>query len=336
MQDIARAAGVSQSTVSRVLNDTPTSVPIAAETRERVQEVAKRLGYRPNPLARGLRGARTMLLGVIVRDITDPFFAIAIEALSTEALARGYNVVLGSAHSKADEAIALRAVLETRHCDAIVLLGDMRDEPRFLEDLRASQTPMVALWHGTELEGVPTVNIDNRAGVVSGLDHLLELGHTRIGFIGGRPLGDIRERRTAYLEHMDARGHPVPDEYVQNVNNDPGGGAAGLRALLALDRPPTAVICSTDHIAVGVLHAAAGMGVAVPGDLSVIGFDDIPIAAYLIPPLTTVHMPIAEMTAAAASLAMDDPETEADEGAQTFVAEPSLVLRGSTGAPGGG
>jgi DNA-binding LacI/PurR family transcriptional regulator len=331
MQDIAQAAGVSQSTVSRVLNDTPTSVPIAAETRERVQEVAKRLGYRPNPLARGLRGSRTMLLGVIVREITDPFFAMAIESLSTEALARGYNVVLGSAHSKADEAIALRAVLETRHCDAIVLLGDMRDEPKFLEDLRASQTPMVALWHGTELEGVPTVNIDNRAGVVSAIQHLLDLGHTRIGFIGGRPLGDIRERRTAYLEHLETQGHPVPDDYVQKVTNDPAGGASGLKALLALDLPPTAVICSTDHIAIGVLHAAAEVGLAVPGDLSVIGFDDIPIASYLVPPLTTVHMPISEMTAVAAALAMDDPES--GDGARTFVAEPSLVLRESTGAP---
>jgi DNA-binding LacI/PurR family transcriptional regulator len=333
MQDIARAAGVSQSTVSRVLNDTPTSVPIAAETRERVQEVANRLGYRPNPLARGLRGARTMLLGVIVRDITDPFFAMAIEALSSEALKRGYNVVLGSAHSKADEAIALRAVLETRHCDAIVLLGDMRDEPRFLEDLRASQTPMVALWHGTELEGVPTVNIDNRAGVVAALDHLLGLGHTRIGFIGGRPLGDIRERRTAFLEHLAAQGHPAPDEYVKNVTNDPAGGAAGLEALLALERPPTAIVCSTDHLAVGVLHAAAERGMTVPGDLSVVGFDDIPMASYLVPPLTTVHMPIGEMTAVASALAMDEPEPESEAHLQTFVAEPSLVVRGSTGEP---
>ncbi len=333
MQDIAKAAGVSQSTVSRVLNDAPTSVPIAAETRERVQEVAKRLGYRPNPLARGLRGARTMLLGVIVREITDPFFAMAIEALSTEALARGYNVVLGSAHSKADEAIALRAVLETRHCDAILLLGDMRDEPKFLDDLRASQTPVIALWHGSELEGVPTVNIDNRAGMVAALDHLVDHGHTRIAFVGGRPLGDIRERRTAYVEYLEGRGVSVPDEYVQNVSNDPSGGDAALRALLALDSPPTAVVCSTDHLATGVLHAAADLGVPVPGALSVIGFDDIPMASFTVPSLTTIHMPVDEMTAVAARLAMDEPE---DGGLlESVVLSPSLVIRKSTGpAPG--
>jgi DNA-binding LacI/PurR family transcriptional regulator len=334
MQDIAKAAGVSQSTVSRVLNDTPTSVPIAADTRERVQEVARRLGYRPNPLARGLRGARTMLLGVIVREITDPFFAMAIEALSTEALSRGYNVVLGSAHSKADEAIALRAVLETRHCDAILLLGDMRDEPKFLDDLRASQTPVIALWHGSELEGVPTVNIDNRAGMVAALDHLTDLGHTRVAFIGGRPLGDIRERRTAYTDYLEDHGLAVPAEYIQNVSNDPAGGEAALRALLALDEPPTAVVCSTDHLATGVLHAAADMAVAVPGALSVVGFDDIPIASYTVPALTTIHMPVNEMTAVAARLAMDEPEDGAGS-VENFVVVPSLVVRKSTGpAPG--
>jgi DNA-binding LacI/PurR family transcriptional regulator len=209
----------------------------------------------------------------------------------------------------------------------------MRDEPRFLEDLRASQTPMVALWHGTELEGVPTVNIDNRAGVVAALDHLLGLGHTRIGFIGGRPLGDIRERRTAFLEHLAAKGHPAPDEYVKNVTNDPAGGASGLEALMALERPPTAIVCSTDHLAVGVLHAAAERGMTVPEDLSVVGFDDIPMASYLVPPLTTVHMPVGEMTAVASALAMDEPEPESEAHLQTFVAEPRLVVRGSTGEP---
>lgn len=332
MQDIAKAAGVSQSTVSRVLNDSPTSVPIAAETRERVREVAANLGYSPNPLARGLRGARTMLLGVIVREIMDPFFSVAIDAISAEALARGYNVVLGSAHSKADEAIALKTVLETRHCDAILLLGDMRDEPKFLEDLRASQTRMIALWHGTELEGVPTVNVDNRAGVVAALDHLTGLGHERIAFIGGRPLGDIRERHTAYVDYLGSAGIEVTDDYIQNVSNDPSGGDQALRAFMDLEDRPTAVICSTDHMASGVLHAAFDLGLGVPNDLSVVGFDDIPIAGFTVPPLTTVRMPVAEMSAVAARLAMDELDDAETEGLIDYLAVPDLVVRLSTGA----
>jgi DNA-binding LacI/PurR family transcriptional regulator len=240
-------------------------------------------------------------------------------------------LVLGSAHSKADEAIALKAVLETRHCDAIVLLGDMRDEPRFLDDLRASQTPVIALWHGTELEGVPTVNTDNQAGMVAGLDHLIDFGHRRIAFIGGRPLGDIRERRTAYLDHLRERQIPVPEGYMQNVTNEPAGGDAALRTLMSLATPPTAVVCSTDHLATGVLHAAADLGLDVPGELSVIGFDDIPMASYTVPSLTTVHMPVAEMTAIAARLAMDEGETSDEGGAHTYVVIPNLVVRKSTG-----
>ena len=205
MRDIAAMANVSQSTVSRVLNDAPTRVPIAEATRERVILAARELGYRPNPLARGLRGAATMLLGAVVRDITDPFFAGAVEALSVEAMAHGYNVVLGHAHGRADEAIALTMVLETRHCDAIILLGDMQDQPRLLDDLKDSIVPVVALWQGTSPLDVPTVDVDNRLGIRAGLDHLAGLGHERIAFVSGRPLGDVRERRAAFEEYMHQR-----------------------------------------------------------------------------------------------------------------------------------
>src|SRR6266576_75926 len=246
MRDIATAAGVSQSTVSRVLNDAPTTVPIAAETRERVTVAARLLGYRPNPLARGLRGASTMLLGAVVRDITDPFFAGAVEALSIEAMSHGYNVVLGHAHGRADEALALTTVLETRHCDAIVLLGDVQNQPRLLADLKDSIVPVIALWQGTSPLAVPTVDVDNAAGIRAGLDHLTGLGHRRIAFVSGRPLGDIRERQAAFEATMRERFGAVPAGHIREVPNTPAGGDEALRALLALDDPPTAIVTSTD------------------------------------------------------------------------------------------
>lgn len=328
MQDIADAAGVSQSTVSRVLNDAPTTVPIAADTRARVMKVADRLGYRPNPLARGLRGAKTMLLGVIVREISDPFFATAVEALSAQARDRGYNVVLGSAHSRADEAIALKAVLETRHCDAIVLLGDMRDQPRLLGDLRASSTPVVAMWQGAAMDGVPSINIDNRIGITAALDHLAGLGHRRFGFIGGRPLGDIRERRAAFLEYASSLDLKPAEEHLRQTENDPGGGHAAFVKLMSEPHPPTAVIVATDLLATGVLHAAHTMGIVIPHEVSIVGFDDLPLAAYTVPSLTTVHMPIAEMTALAIGLAI---ESESWSEPLNKVLTPTLVPRESTG-----
>ncbi len=333
MRDIAAQAGVAQSTVSRVLNNAASPVSIAPETRERVLETATRLGYRPNPLARALRGARTMLLGAVVRDITDPFFALAIEALSVEALARGYNVVLGHAHGKADEAIVLTAVLETRHCDAIVLLGDMTDQPRFIQDLRDTRVPVVALWQGSRIQGIPAVNVDNAHGIRLAVDHLRERGHTRIAFIGGRPLGDIEERRTAYVELMAEGGLDVPDGYVQHSVNTPAGGKAALRALLELPQPPTALVAATDVIAVGVLNAAFDLGVRVPDQLSVVGFDDIPVAAYTVPELTTLRMPTAQMIAAAMVMAIDEAAKPADErGPALRVLRPDLVVRRSTAA----
>jgi len=327
MLDIARVSGVSQSTVSRVLNDTITSVPIAADTRQRVLEMAERLGYRPNPLARGLRGAKTMLLGLIVRDIADMFFATAVEAVSLSARERNYNVVLGSAHSQADEAIALRAVLETRHCDGIVLLGDVRDQPRLLDDLAASNVPVVALWQGTALPGVATINIDNRGGIASAIDHLAGLGHRRFGFIGGFPHGDIRERRAGFIEHLTALGMPPLDDHVHAGLNNPGSGADAFRNLIGMADPPTAIVTATDQMAIGALHAAHALGVSVPHQVSIVGFDDIPLAQYTAPPLTTVSQPMGEMAELAVRLAVE----ARTHGGIDRVFPTTLSLRSTTG-----
>jgi DNA-binding LacI/PurR family transcriptional regulator len=329
MRDIARATNLSQSTVSRVLNRTPTIVPIAEETRERVIATAMALGYRPNPLARGLRGASTMLLGVIVRDITDPFFAGAVDAVTAAAASRGYNVVLGHAHARAAEAITLWGVLEARHCDAILLLGDMRDQPRLLEDLAGAHVPVVAMWQGTQTTDVASVAVDNEAGIRAVLDHLTELGHRRIAFVGGRRLGDIKEREEAFVDYLEQRRDPLPDGYLQHGANDPQSAITALEGLLALPEPPTAVVASTDVLAVGLLHAAHQHGRRVPDQLSITGFDDIPMATYTVPALTTVRMPVREMVEQAVRMALDQPSGNTEQ--TVPVLRPTLVARSSTG-----
>ena len=335
MQDIADAAGVSQSTVSRVLTGAPNAIPINPATRERILEVARQMRYRPNPLARGLRGARTMLLGVIVREITDPFFAGAVDAISTEANRRGYNVVLGHAHSRTDEAIALRAVLETRHCDAILLLGDTSDQPRLLEELRDSTFPVVALWQGmASMPGISVIDVDNKFGINALMDHLLGLGHRKIAFIGGafvegRLIGDIGERRVAFLERLSAEGLELPEGFVCDAQNTFSGGSGALGALMALPERPTAVIATTDVLAIGALHAAGHMGLAVPGDVTIVGFDDLPIAEYTSPSLTTICMPIAQMAAAGVGAAVDGDHDR--DSVILQVLKPQLVIRESSG-----
>jgi DNA-binding LacI/PurR family transcriptional regulator len=331
MRDIALSAGVSQSTVSRVLNDSPTRVPIAAATRERVTEAARRLGYRPNPLARGLRGSATMLMGAVVRDFSDPFWASAIEALAVEAMSHGYNIVLGHAHGRVDEALALTSILEPRHCDAIVIMGDMQDQVRLLEDLRSSAVPIVALWQGSSPIEFPTVDIDDRAGVMGGLEHLIGLGHERIAFISAELPGSNPHREDAFVEFMNVRFGGLPEGYVQRVPNTLAGGETALRALLDLPEPPTAISTSTDLVAVGVLHAAYASGRSIPNELSVVGFDDLIQAAYTVPALTTMRMPIAEIVGEGVRQAIEfarDPELARDPCVTMF--EPTLVVRQST------
>jgi DNA-binding LacI/PurR family transcriptional regulator len=334
MRDIAEATGVSQSTVSRVLSGTPTAVPIAEATRRRVTETADRLGYRPNPLARGLRGAPTMLLGVIVRDITDPFFAVAVEAASLEANRRGYNVVLGHAHQSADEAVALWGILEARHCDAILFLGDLRERPELIEDLQSTRIPVAALWHGARGNGIPSVSVDNEAGIAAVIDHLVGLGHRRIAFAGPKRLGDITEREAAYMASLRRHGLPERTDYVRDVANDFDGGAAALHELMDLPERPTAIVAPTDVLAIGMLHAAYRRGLRVPDDVSVSGFDDIAVAAASVPALTTVHMPTEAMIERAIDLVIG-PRVAGQDAHP--VLRPELVVRDSTGpVPAGG
>jgi DNA-binding LacI/PurR family transcriptional regulator len=331
MAEIAVAAGVSQSTVSRVLSPASRGSRISAATRDRVTTVAREYGYRPNPLARGLRGAATMLLGVVVGDITDPFSPGLVEALSAAALSRGYNVVLGHARGSAREAVALRSVLETRHCDAIIILGDLREQPRILAELAETGVPSVNLGRGPDSGGV-SIDVDNRAGVRAIMEHLAGLGHSRVAYVGARAYGDFPARRAAYLDFMEERGLAVPRRYDQRIDNSPEAGAEALRSLLDIRPRPTAVVVATDLMAVGVLFAAHEAGLAVPDDMSVTGFDDLPIAGFTVPPLTTLRMPSTEMATAAVDAAIAlIKQPEAGQEPLVRLVAPTLVIRASTG-----
>jgi DNA-binding LacI/PurR family transcriptional regulator len=333
MRDIAAEADVSQSTVSRVLNNVPTQIPIAPETRDRVLQAAHRLGYRPNPLARGLRGAATMLIGAVVRDFSDPFYAGVIESLAVEAMRHGYNVVLGHAQGVPGRPVALPAVLETRHTDAVIVLGDMQAQPQVLADLRAAVVPVVALWPGTSPLEFPTADADDRAGILAGLEHLATLGHRRIAFVSAELPGGFSRREDAYVEFMRGRGG-VPDGYLQRCANTLAAGDAALGRLMALPEPPTAVATSTDLVAMGLLHAAHSLDRPVPDRLSVVGFDDILISAHTVPALTTLRMPITAMVEHAVQLAIGmarDPEQSRRPKLQIFA--PTLIVRDSTAPP---
>lgn len=331
MRDIAAAAGVSLSTVSRVINNAPSRVPIADETRDRIEQAAFRLGYRPNPFARALRGAPTMLIGAVVRDFSDPFFAGALEILATEAQTQGYSIVLGHVQGSEDEGRAVRTVLEPGLCDAVIVVGEMEDQPRLLAHLGEGRQPVVAVWQGSSPVRFPTVDVDDRIGVMTGLEHLVQLGHRRIGFVSARLPGDNPTRERAYIDFVSEHVGGVPDGYVQRCENSLAGGERALAAMLHLPDVPTAVACSTDVTAVGVLHGAHSHGVTVPDGLSVVGYDDLMFAAYTIPALTTLRMPTTEIvTEAVRSVIELARDPSAPRATSRTVYAPSLIARAST------
>ncbi len=294
-QYVGELAGVSQSTVSRVLNGRDNSM-ISEETRQRVIEIATQLGYSPNPIARALRGKKTFLLGLIIREISDPFFAKLIASLSAQARLQGYHIVLGNAHSDPEEALEMSSVIETRHCDGMILLGDIRDDDYFIRNLLASNRNVVALCRGIPTVPIPSVDCNNQLGTKLLIDHLVDLGHERIAFIDGGWFGNIRERLEAFRLFTSERGFQIPEGYIQSETNDSEGGYRAMQRMLACSPAPTAVCASDDIMAIGALKALKDAGKRVPQDISLVGFDDIDMIRFVSPSLTTIRQPIEEIS----------------------------------------
>lgn len=331
-RDVATLAGVSQSTVSRVLNPGSSPNYISKETAERVRAAARQLNYSPNPIARALRGEHTHLLGLIVREISDPFFAEFTSILSAEVRAHQYNVVLGHVHSDPTEALSITKSFDERQLDGVILLGDLRDDLPFLTAMLNSQRPIVALCRGRIKAPIPTVNCDNNAGVVMLLDHLHELGHRRFCFLDGGWLGDIRSRREAFMNYFAERNLKYGLTILQAEANSYQGGYDNMMSILGLSPRPTAVVASDDQMAIGALRAALHSGLRVPEDISITGFDGIDISYFTAPSITTVRQPMEAMGYRAVNLILDQINGQETSEQDVYIeVTPELVVGESTG-----
>lgn len=330
MKQLAEIAGVSQTTVSRVLNGVAGSIPIARETQERVLQAARDFGYRPNPFARGLRGGQTGTIGLVVREAFDPFFSQLISFIGDEARKRDYAVVMGSAESQARNATELAWAFDTYHCDGMLLVGDLRDDSTAVVHASSHGRPTVALCVGRRLESVPSINTNNTLGVELAMDHLTQLGHRRIGIIHAW-VGDHTERLEAYLRYMRQRSYSVPSEYIQPAGHNPQGGYAAASDLLRRSERPSAVFAANDMLAIGALKAAYDLGIRVPDELSIVGFDDMPFAEFVAPSLSTVRQPVNAMAALAVeSLRKLISGDGAPQAGGSHILDPTLVVRQST------
>jgi DNA-binding LacI/PurR family transcriptional regulator len=338
MSDVARKARVSESTVSRVLSGSETPISISDATRQRVLAAVHELNYQPNPFARALRGKNTNLIGLIVRQVDDPFFSELIEVIGSEASAAGFDLVLGY-KSDPQEALQLGQMLELRHSDGLFLMGDLDESPEdytFLAEMGKDHA-LVSLCRGNgPLSGSAAhVGLDNAQGVQQALEYLVSLGHRDIAFLGTDRLGDLRERMEAYSEFMKKRFGDGGEEYIQVERNSFEGGYAAAKTLFSTAVFPSAILASDDTMAIGAMAAALDLGMQVGDDISIVGFDGIRLGTYVRPALTTVRQPIEKIGKKAVEMlvAMINGNGAGQITSQVLF-EPELVIRQSCGSPG--
>jgi LacI family transcriptional regulator len=332
--EVARLAGVSTATASRVVSSS--AYPVRAETRERVLEAARALDYVPNALARGLLKSRVPVVAVIVHDITDPYFAEVVRGVEDGASAAGYLVITCSSERDAERERSYVRLLRSMRAAAVVFAGSGLDDPALNEEmdrhLAAMRADGAAVVHlSPHALGEPEVSVDNAAGIEGMVEALVALGHRRIAFLAGpRSLYVARERLAGYRRGLAAAGIDFDERLAISTGFDHAGGRLGADVLLGGDAPFTAICCANDLLALGVLSRLAELGIDVPGQVSVAGFDDISTAALTAPSLSTVRLPLRDMGRRGFEHA---DRMLAGEPIPFEILPTELVLRGSTAAP---
>jgi LacI family transcriptional regulator len=328
IHSVAALARVSIATVSRTINHVSTVDP---ELAARVWKAVEELHFIPNTQARALVSGRSRLLGLIVSEITNPFFPELVQEFEREAVAREYEIMLAStSYDRKKMDLCVRRLME-RKVDGVAIMT-FGIEGSALDLLADDQVPTVFIDAAPARPRSSVLTIDYRAGFREGIEHLKTLGHRRIGFISGPPgLRSADARRQIFCEEMRSAGLKIVDGWVVEGDHTLDGGRDAMRKLLKMARKPTAVMCSNDMTAIGVQHAVFEARLRVPEDLSLIGFDDIHLAEYTIPPLTTIRMACKDLAHAAVMnlLAEMDPEGSTVPGSQIPT---RLIVRGTTAA----
>lgn len=327
IEDVARAAGVSPATVSRVINERPI---VRKETRQRVLDAIAELQFQPNALGRSLATSRTGTLGLVVTDITNPFYPQIVRGVELAATACGMSVLLyDTAEDEEREAQALR-LLSERQVDGLVICSSRLPRNRIAALAQAGK-PLVLINRLPVPGCMGAVETDQEAGTRQAVLHLAELGHRRIAYLGGPATSEAQQRRlAAFRQICDELGFVVPDAYIQSASASiEGGHESGLRLLDGAKRlgrtssSPTAIVAYDDAVAVGLLLAARDLGLNVPRQLSVIGYDDVPLAAAVSPALTTIQQPMRELGERAVRMLYD--ALQARSAQETPPVEPLLV-----------
>src|SRR5260221_11743459 len=329
LKQLGRLAGLHPSTVARVLNDDPRQ-RVSDDVRQRIVQLARERGYQPNHLARSLRTKRSDVVGTIIPDVSNPFFAMLFRGIEDALEQREYSVILANTDDDPLREARNIAMLRGRQVDGLILATARRDDPD-LQTLIAPGFPLVLVNRHTEPLQANAVVPDDHAGADAAVEHLFGLGHRRIAHIAGSDaMSTGRLRRSGYWGALRRHGLPEDAELVVEGSYRESGGYEGMRRLLALAEPPSAVFAVNDLAAAGALRAVQEVGLDVPRDISIVGFNDLSTAVHVSPRLTTLRVPLREMGAAAAqSLLAQLLGAEVPSG--PIVLPVALIARESTG-----
>src|SRR5829696_17677 len=322
IREVAESAGVSYATVSHVINNTRL---VSQETRERVLAAMDALHYRPNALARSLRQGKTNTIGLVLPDSANPFFAEISRSIEDEAFKKGYSVFFCNTELDTQRELLYVDVLSKKQVDGIIFVaaGDQADSLDFL--LRRSM-PVVMIDRDVPKVQVDAVLTDNQLGGFLATRHLLELGHTRIACIAGpSSITPSAERITGYRNSLEEAGLAADETLILRGDYHAQSGMEMTHAILKMDPRPTAIFAMNDLMALGALRAAAEEGCSVPGDLAVVGYDDLELAHFTNPPLTTIAQPKKEIGAQAISLLVDR-MSRRDQPPSRIVLPPELIV----------
>ncbi|MCA1818119.1 MAG: LacI family transcriptional regulator [Acidobacteria bacterium] len=327
IKDVARAAGVSTATVSHVINNTRF---VSEETRERVLRAVEECNYYPNEAARDLVSGRSRILGLIVSDITNPFFPELVKSIETAGFERGYDVILSNTdYDPARTSHYVRRLIE-RQVAGVALMTSELDASLVIE-LARRHVPVVILDMDAPGVNMSNLCIDYERGIDEAVRHLVALGHERIAFVGGPPrLRSAARRRAAFAQSFRRYLPDAPPPAFVESDFKFDGGRRAARGLLAGAPPPTAFVAANDMMALGVLHECRAAGLNVPHDVSIVGFDDVAFASISQPALTTVCLPRGEMGRLAVEALLETVDHPERRGVERRVPT-YLIERGSTG-----
>jgi LacI family transcriptional regulator, galactose operon repressor len=332
LRDVARVAKVHPGTASRALNE-ETRALVNEETARRVLEAAKELGYRPNPIARGLKTNRSYTVGVLMPDLTNPLFPPILRGIEDRLEGDGYTPLTANTDNDPQREAADWHAMRARQVDGIITATARRDIG-VLDEIRESNVPLVLVNRRLDDGSLPAAVADDRRGIRLAVDHLIGLGHERIAHISGPiELSTGHERLEAFFDSMRDGGlEPDPQLIVTANAFTEVEGARAARELLDRGGDPTAIVAANDLIALGCYDVLAERGLECPADVSIVGFNDMPFADRFQPPLTTVRIPHYEIGTAAAELMLELLQNGTDEPREVRL-EPSLAVRRSTAPP---